>query len=189
MASYDGVEFPEPEARLTNFELLRILAGHPMAVQATDGQAITVRLSTMDELLESVRTDRERLAGPRPPMMPAGLARQLTTPLPTREKEAMTSKWDRMESTLDRSIKPMIGSLDSGQVTIALMAGLAMVRSWVTELRATDQWEQFRSRLRAADDVLGSAPDAGSFTQFGLWDGVRFARDEAARIDGEDPHA
>lgn len=101
----------------------------------------------------------------------------------------MTSKWARMEESLGRAIEPMNHRLGDGQVTIGLLAGLSLARSWVTELQPGNQWEQFRARLRAALEALASAPDAGSATQFGVWDGVHFAACEAGRIDGEAPGA
>jgi hypothetical protein len=82
MAIYGGLEFPEPEIRLSTFELLAILEGRPMAAQATSGQQVTVRLITAGELLQSVRESREKLPeDARPPMMTASQANGLTKPL------------------------------------------------------------------------------------------------------------
>jgi hypothetical protein len=82
MAEYDGIEFPEPEIRLSNFELRRALQGFPMKVTTTDGQEITLRLATAAELMEITRIAREKLpAEARPPEMDRNMALALTVPV------------------------------------------------------------------------------------------------------------
>lgn len=94
-----------------------------------------------------------------------------------------TTKWDDMRTFLDPNVKLLNDGLDEGRTTIALLAGLSLARSWVTELEPQDQWEQFRQRLQNAVKLMTAAPDAGETTAFGLWDGLQAAAAAAGRIE------
>lgn len=72
-----------PQVTLTNFEVVRILAGHPMTCSDLDGNPIVVRLSTAAEF---VAANRKAIAsifpnggGPEP--VTYAQAVQLTTPI------------------------------------------------------------------------------------------------------------
>jgi translation initiation factor IF-1 len=83
-----GVRFPGREVFLADGELLRILQGDLVGARTSDGQDITVRLPTPDELLDSDREARERLAETMksqpgwspPPLMTRAQAEDLTRP-------------------------------------------------------------------------------------------------------------
>lgn len=72
-----------PQVTLTNFEAVRILAGHPMVCSDLDGNPICVRLATVEELLASNIKARANLfpdgGGPAP--MTFAQAVRLTTPI------------------------------------------------------------------------------------------------------------
>ncbi len=72
---------------LTNFELVRILAGNPMTCRTLDGEEIQVRLFTADELLEAVEQAGRKLeeqGSPPGPGMSYAKAVELTTPIGNR---------------------------------------------------------------------------------------------------------
>jgi hypothetical protein len=85
----DGVQPSGKQLLLTNFQLLRILQGHPMGARTSDGESVTVRLPTTDELLEGSQDERRRLIetmkdqpGWSPPQpMTRAQAEDLTQPL------------------------------------------------------------------------------------------------------------
>jgi hypothetical protein len=93
------------------------------------------------------------------------------------------ARWTAMRTFLDRTVGELNYSVDNGNVSVPLLAGLALARDWLTELMPGDNWEQFCHRLHQATTVLAAAPDAGSVTQFGLWDGLKAAENEAARAN------
>lgn len=87
-----------------------------------------------------------------------------------------------MKEFLDRSIGEVNRSVDEGSVSVPLLAGLALAHCWLAELMPGDGWETFCRRLHQAVTVVASAPDAGSVTQFGLWDGLKAAESHARHL-------
>lgn len=80
----DGVKFPDKQVLLTNFELLRILQGHPRAARTSDGEEVTVRLPSADEFLEKSKEERAMKDQPGwspPPPTTREKAEELTQPL------------------------------------------------------------------------------------------------------------
>ncbi|MEU1761271.1 hypothetical protein [Micromonospora sp. NPDC005652] len=80
MAACEGF----PVVRVTNFDLMHMLAGHAMVHGTADGGKVTVRLATPNELLRQVEDAGRALEAqglPPGPGMTREKAVELTTPI------------------------------------------------------------------------------------------------------------
>lgn len=111
-----------------------------------------------------------------------------------------TAKFTRMHEFLDTPIEQIIASVDAGGAgtlpaeaafSPALLAGLSAAKVLLAHAQYDEMgeereggWDSFRARLQFVVSAATDAEDAGTPSQFGLWDGLHAALVEAGRIDG-----
>lgn len=78
----NGVDFPDKTMLATPFELMRVASGHRVAFRTSDGEDVTLRLYTADELMEANAEAIASLPAGGPPFMSRSEAERLTKPLP-----------------------------------------------------------------------------------------------------------
>lgn len=115
-----------------------------------------------------------------------------------------TEKFSRMHKILDRDIAQIIAAIDNGGAYVqadtgkpfgfapSLLAGLCTAKTLLAHSQYTAMaegreggWAMFRARLQFAVGALTDAPDAGSPTQWAVWDGLHHAAVEAGKLDEE----